>query len=143
MTKKIAVAFLLLASISAFWINSFKLCVQLPNSENTVTFIHKITGFGSSDVVAFKVLGVVCFVFFMILPLVKNFIANLGLVFSFWVIELIFLIGWVNTVSFIQLINDSLVHCPTWPIYGFVIGHAGFLVGSIIYLISAFKTARK
>ncbi len=135
MIKYLAVVFLFLSGVAGYTIDKFgqDLCVYEYIAVNTVTYFKELNGVSANDPSMLGMCGLLSIILAIILIFIKNKYIYVGLIFILLVLELT-LLNMIETVSYKEIIYDSIVKCSNFSVLVWLLCQIAFLILSGIYL---------
>nr|WP_174505634.1 hypothetical protein [Acinetobacter sp. Marseille-Q1620] len=135
MIKYLALISLFLSGIAGYTIDKFgqDLCVYEYIAVNTVTFFKELNGVSANDPAMLGMCGFISIIFAIILIFIKNKYIYTSFIFILLVMELI-LLNMMETVSYKEIIYDSIVKCSNFSVLVWLVCQIAFLILSGIYL---------
>jgi hypothetical protein len=135
MIRYVAILFLFLSGIGGYTIDKFgqDLCINEYIAIGTITYFKELNGVSANDPSMLGMCGLLSIIFSIILIFIRNkyFYAIISLVLLF--AELI-LLNMMETVSYKEIIYDSITKCSNYSTLLWLLFQAVFLILSGIYL---------
>ncbi|ENX39948.1 hypothetical protein [Acinetobacter courvalinii] len=135
MMRYVAIVFLFLSGIGGYTIDKFgqDLCINEYIAIGTITYFKELNGISANDPSMLATCGVVSIIFSIILIFIKNKCFYVAMTFLLLVLEVI-LLNMMETVSYIEIIYDSITQCANYSVLIWVTFQAAFLISSCFYL---------
>jgi len=135
MIRYVAILFLFLSGIGGYTIDKFgqDLCINEYIAIGTITYFKELNGVSANDPSMLGMCGLLSIIFSIILIFIRNkyFYATISLVLL--LAELI-LLNMMETVSYKEIIYDSITKCSNYSTLVWLLFQAMFLIFSGIYL---------
>ncbi|HGH3613653.1 TPA: hypothetical protein ACJK7E_002719 [Acinetobacter baumannii] len=135
MIRYVAILFLLLSGIGGYTIDKFgqDLCINEYITIGTITYFKELNGVSANDPSMLGMCGLLSIIFSIILIFIRNkhFYTIVSLVLL--LAELI-LLNMMETVSYKEIIYDSITKCSNYSILVWLLFQAIFLIFSGIYV---------
>lgn len=135
MIRYVAIVFLFLSGIGGYTIDKFgqDLCINEYIAIGTITYFKELNGVSANDPSMLATCGVVSIIFSIILIFIKNKCFYVAMTFLLLVFELI-LLNMMETVSYKEIIYDSIMQCANYSVLIWITFQAAFLISSGFYL---------
>lgn len=135
MMRYVAIVFLFLSGIGGYTIDKFgqDLCINEYIAIGTITYFKELNGVSANDPSMLAACGVVSIIFSIILIFIKNKCFYVAMTFLLLVLELI-LLNMIETVSYKEIIYDSITQCANYSVLIWITFQAAFLISSCFYL---------
>ncbi|MBJ8418285.1 hypothetical protein [Acinetobacter courvalinii] len=135
MMRYVAIVFLFLSGIGGYTIDKFgqDLCINEYIAIGTITYFKELNGVSANDPSMLATCGVVSIIFSIILIFIKNKCFYVAMTFLLLVLEVI-LLNMMETVSYIEIIYDSITQCANYSVLIWITFQAAFLISSCFYL---------
>ncbi|MDV2440194.1 hypothetical protein QR665_12045 [Acinetobacter gerneri] len=130
-----AVLFLFLSALAAFFSerDTKSFCLNGYTAPDELTYFSELNGVSANDPVAFMLIGMIAFLFSIILIFIKNKMA-FGVVMLFCYLLIFLATGFIESSTFYQMIHDSILYCHNMMLIVWLVGLWFSFVFSLIYL---------
>ncbi|MCU4423242.1 hypothetical protein [Acinetobacter sp. WU_MDCI_Abxb74] len=138
MIRYVAILFLFLSGIGGYTIDKFgqDLCINEYIAIGTITYFKELNGVSANDPSMLGMCGLLSIIVSIILIFIRNkyFYTVISLVLL--LAELI-LLNMMETVSYKEIIYDSIIKCSNYSTLGWFLFQAMFLILSGIYIFKS------
>ena len=134
MIRYIAVIFLFLSGLAGYTIDKFgqDLCIHEYLKIGSITYFKELNGVSANDPSMLGMCGMLSIIFSIILIFIKNKYIYSVTTFILLIFELA-LLNMVETVSYKEIIYDSITKCSNYSVLGWTIFQSIFLILSGFY----------
>jgi hypothetical protein len=134
MIRYIAVIFLFLSGLAGYTIDKFgqDLCIHEYLKIGSITYFKELNGVSANDSSMLGMCGMLSIIFSIILIFIKNKYIYSVTTFILLIFELA-LLNMVETVSYKEIIYDSITKCSNYSVLGWTIFQSIFLILSGFY----------
>ena len=138
MIRYVAIIFLFLSGIGGYTIDKFgqDLCINEYIAIGTITYFKELNGVSANDPSMLGVCGILSIICSIILIFIKNKYLYSVVALLLLCLELI-LLNMIETVSYKEIVYDSITQCSNYSALGWVLFQTIFLILSCIYLFKS------